>query len=324
MPRTRFLTANTLSLIGGSHSSLDPAFLQKLDGELVTALPGAGDSDRLVCSNFGFGPGDVPDRATIDAIVFEVYGYGSSGVAPERQINARPTPDLGATVPLFPVAKQLVQNARTPNLIFSGGTASTNGSPIAWTPQIIRSSSFALLLSKTSAYAFAVNYDLVQVAIDYTVLPTGYEIAPVVRIVPENGMPERLDLRALISDHGGQPFEVRPRYRLIQDNRTTINVSLRPYKRGFRPEVRMRFQVSTMAQDVVLTQIENACLDPRVKVFLSLDAGQSEREVMLRNMTGPESMGGKSFIGQVVELHFVALHVTPTKPSLHEHGPASW
>lgn len=133
-----------------------------------------------------------------------------------------------------------------------------------------------------------------------------YDPHPILTLTPHNGGPTVLDLRALMTDASG-PTMARLRYRPETEQRVNVNKELVPSHRGLRPDVRLRFDIVTNADQAHLAAIVSALARPRdVIVSLSLDGGTTDRPVRLRDIAGPAWLGGKSHVGARYELRLEA------------------
>src|SRR4029077_16298296 len=84
-----------------------------------------------------------------------------------------------------------------------------------------------------------------------------------------------------LTDMGGHT-RLTLRYPEDKIDRVDVNRSLRPVSFGVRPEVSIECQIFSMADQIFLAEIESALLQPtRYAVFLSLDGGVRERQVVL-------------------------------------------
>jgi len=138
----------------------------------------------------------------------------------------------------------------------------------------------------------------------------GYLWRTWIRMTPQDGPSETLDLGFIFPGGftaSGVLTAAEPRYREVQDMRETIERRLRPLRFGFRPEVRLRFDiVETDPNAAVLAKIVRRLMDPYWRVELSLDDGRTYREVVLREAPSPEPFGGKTVAGATHELRVIA------------------
>lgn len=134
----------------------------------------------------------------------------------------------------------------------------------------------------------------------------GYVHTVKVKMIPDNGAIETVTLTGGFATAGGDVTTVLVEndltYEPIQDDDETLNRDLRVTSFGFRPEVRLKFDIREQAHLRTVLKIANRCLDPNWRVLLSLDSGSIYREVILRKMKGPEPFKGKTVAGARWEL----------------------
>lgn len=152
---------------------------------------------------------------------------------------------------------------------------------------------------------------------------SGYEWHPVVKTVPDNGVTETFDLRSLISDTSG-PTSVRVRYRDEGDDREDVNWSLRRVERGFRPEVTLDFEFTTIAHQNTIATIVNRLVRTDWAVYLSLDNAATYRQVRLGGkVPDPMPLRGKTVAGLEQSLTLVAVDVVDELPEMTT-GVSPW
>jgi len=145
---------------------------------------------------------------------------------------------------------------------------------------------------------------------------SGYKWDPVFRVVPVNGSETVYWLADRLTDCGGHNRIVL-RYVESQNIREDINRSLRPVVFGLRPEVEIECQIFSMADQFFLAEIESALLQPRdYAVYLSLDGGVVERQVVLSRVSNPEPLAGKTIVGAVFRLGLRCVDLIATKPAM--------
>jgi len=145
---------------------------------------------------------------------------------------------------------------------------------------------------------------------------SGYKWDPVFRVVPVNGAETVYWLADRLTDCGGHN-RIRLRYVESQNIREDLNRSLRPVVFGLRPEVEIECQIFSMADQAFLSEIESALLQPRdYAVYLSLDGGVVERQVVLSSVSNPEPLAGKTIVGAVFRLGLRCVDLIATKPAM--------
>lgn len=145
---------------------------------------------------------------------------------------------------------------------------------------------------------------------------SGYRWDPVFRIVPRNGGETVYWLSDQLTDVGGHT-KITLRYVEQMDVREDINRSLRPTVYGLRPEVEIECLITTMDDHIFLSEIESALLLPQhYNVFLSLDGGAVEREVVLGSVANPDPIRGKTIMGATFRLAVRCVDLIPRRPNM--------
>ena len=145
---------------------------------------------------------------------------------------------------------------------------------------------------------------------------SGYRWDPVFRVVPRNGGETIYWLTDRLTDVGSHT-KITLRYVESMNIREDINRSLRPVVNGLRPEVEIECLITTMEDQTFLKEIEDALLLPNhYNVFLSLDGGCVEREVVLANVSNAEPIRGKTVIGATFKLAVRCVDLIPRKPAM--------
>ena len=145
---------------------------------------------------------------------------------------------------------------------------------------------------------------------------SGYRWDPVFRVVAHNGGEYVYWLSDRLTDVGGHTRIVL-RYVESMAVREDINRSLRPVVYGLRPEVEIECVIWSMEDQIVLSEIESALLDPRgYSVFLSLVGGVIERQVVLAAVSNAEPISGKTVVGATFRLAVRCVDLIPTKPNM--------
>jgi len=130
---------------------------------------------------------------------------------------------------------------------------------------------------------------------------SGYRWRAMIKTVPSNGPEEVFDLKTLLTDGNG-PLRCIPRYQDLADEHETLNRTLRRVEFGMRPEVRMHFEIMTMADQAHLATIVERLMRPDYDVQLSLDQGLTYRSVVLSRIPDPQALRGKTIAGAELEL----------------------
>ena len=145
---------------------------------------------------------------------------------------------------------------------------------------------------------------------------SGYRWDPVFRVVPRNGGETVYWLSDRLTDVGSHT-KINLKYVESMNVREDINRSLRPVVYGLRPEVEIECLILSMADQLFLKEIEDALLLPNhYNVFLSLDGGCVEREVVLANVSNAEPIRGKTVIGATFKLAVRCVDLIPRKPAM--------
>jgi len=130
---------------------------------------------------------------------------------------------------------------------------------------------------------------------------SGYEWHQMVRMTPDNGAAEVMDLRTAFSDASG-PVRTTPRYRDESEYDDDVNLITRAVHRGLRPEVTLRMDIATMADQANLATIVSRLMRPDWSVELSLDGGVTYRGVRLSRPPTPRGFRGKTVAGATFDL----------------------
>lgn len=152
---------------------------------------------------------------------------------------------------------------------------------------------------------------------------SGYKRDVVIRIVPRNGSETVYWLEDRLTDAGGHT-RCQVRYPETMIMREDINRNLRPVVFGIRPEVEIEAQILSMADQLCLAEIEDALLRPNAyNVYLSLDGGVVEREVVLGSGSFPDPLRGKTYIGAKFSLAMRCKSLITRKPVMMT-DPTIW
>jgi len=149
-------------------------------------------------------------------------------------------------------------------------------------------------------------------------IPRGYSWHPLVRVTPQNGLPREYDLRWDTPWAGG-PLRVRIQYAEETLEREDINRRRRDVVLGWRPEVRLTVAAGEDMTDAdIYAAIATAFAEEGSRIDLSLDAGQTWREVKLLRVRGPEPLGGKTHIGAEYEIELIGAELLTTFPAVQD------
>lgn len=139
-----------------------------------------------------------------------------------------------------------------------------------------------------------------------------YAYQPRFRLVPEDG-PQRLyDLTALTEARG--PVRTDVRYEPEKVRRQSVNRKLIEKRFGLRPVCRMGFEIATLAEESWLADIVSSSMRDDVRVYLSLNAGVSEREVYMIGDYARPPLAGKALAGIATDLEFRAVDLVDGVP----------
>lgn len=300
------------------------------DGLYALDIPTA--NHYLNFGDFGFAD-EVPADATIVQVLVLLESTGTSTLSVERTIrlgllNDVATSGAAATPPggIEP-ANLTEQNADIVQLV-----ADRAGDPL-WNisgflggfstlTQLVRSAEFGVSAAG-NIHTQLLEVDSLRMAVVFR-KTRGHELWPTVRLVPANGVEQRLDLRSVITDARG-PTRTRLGYLPQIDRREDINRSLQHGQRGLRLDLRLQFDIITTADQEQLATMLNALLDPvNFAVYLSLNNGLTERRVVLRDWAGPDWLGGKTFAGARYELRLEAVELAGEAPVFNGVLDGSW
>ena len=145
----------------------------------------------------------------------------------------------------------------------------------------------------------------------------GYLWDPVVRITPKNGADIVYWFSDQLTDLGGHT-RIAVRYPEVKTDREDINRSLRPIVFGVRPEVDIDCTIFSMADQAFLATIQSALLSPAdYDVFLSLDGGVVERQVVINRNNPPTPIAGKTVLGATVQLQVRCKDLIAQMPAMN-------
>lgn len=148
----------------------------------------------------------------------------------------------------------------------------------------------------------------------------GYEWYPILRMSPENGSDVTINFRQEFTDANG-PTKTHVGHSLERDLREDVNRSLRATYHGFRPEARLTLEILNMEDHQVLAQILERAVSPAWTLYLSLDGGDTEREVILTEYRGPKAIKRKTYLGAEYEIAFGAVDLSDEVPAI---GEGTW
>ena len=145
---------------------------------------------------------------------------------------------------------------------------------------------------------------------------SGYKWDPVIRVVYFNGGEAVYWFSDRLTDLG-QHTKVELSYPEVQEIVEDLNRSLRPVIYGVRPEVSIFVHILSMADQMFLAEIETALLSPELcSVYLSLDGGVVDREVVIAAPVPMDPIRGKTYIGATFTLSLRCKDVITQKPSM--------
>lgn len=139
------------------------------------------------------------------------------------------------------------------------------------------------------------------------------------RCTPDNGAEEIFSLSAFTPTGG--PVATMPSYEIEKVTRANPDRVINERRFGFRPTVRMKFDFPNLADEDTLVKIVNYTMRDDAHVFLSLDGGATEREVVLDSAYDRAPLGGKVLAGVETSLAFRAVGLAPEIPAL---GSGTW
>lgn len=149
----------------------------------------------------------------------------------------------------------------------------------------------------------------------------GYSRYALVRMVPDNGAEEVLDLMQAFTDARG-PTTIEEQHRLVAvTTRENINRELSPRHYGFRSVTRLRFDICTMEDQQWLARMVNRAIRDDWTTYLSVDAGTNEQEVELTAYDGPDVLQ-KSYIGARYSMTLTAVELLDEIPLISDDPPS--
>lgn len=146
-----------------------------------------------------------------------------------------------------------------------------------------------------------------------------YEYHPLVRVTPTDGAPWTRDLREAFRDARG-PVRVLVDYDFEHEDYDDVNRRRRRTAFGFRPNVRLTFDIVNIADHPALAEIETALAHPTHVVELSLDGGHTYRKVVMTDVSSPRALGGKTIVGARHELRLECVELLDEKPAMTAAG----
>lgn len=148
-------------------------------------------------------------------------------------------------------------------------------------------------------------------------MPTGYQHYAILRMSPQDGADDTLDMMLGFTDCKGPTIIGPPSYEILRDEREDINLSLRSRYDGLRFLCRLRFAISETNDTALLNTIVARSLDPdQWTLYLSIDGGYNEYEVELAEWEGPIPFNGMTRGGAEWVLEFIGSHVITEVPDI--------
>src|SRR3990172_9753988 len=135
----------------------------------------------------------------------------------------------------------------------------------------------------------------------------GFAYAVRVRVGPADGPETLYDLTGFAA---GGPVSTVVSYEPETVRRTLAGRRQVERRYGARPMIRLRFEMESVGEEATLAEIVSALLDDRNGVYLSTDAGISEREVVLDGPYERRPLAGKA-IGIETEISLRAREIAP-------------
>lgn len=152
-------------------------------------------------------------------------------------------------------------------------------------------------------------------------MPTLYSWLPVMRFVPQAGVEEYLSIYEAFPGTAG-PVKVNADH--VPEMETRLDATRRTQVRGFgfRPVCAMTFEVVDSAEQVYLSaMVTRLMATDDWTCYLSLDDGQTYRQVVLSKWTGPDPIRGKTFAGSTYTLTMRGVDLLEEVPLL---GLGKW
>lgn len=132
-------------------------------------------------------------------------------------------------------------------------------------------------------------------------MPNGYKWRHWLKLVPTDGVDEVVILKQeLLEGHG--PTRTTVQNREEQVSREDINKKLHQEIDGFRQRVTIRAEIFDMDEHRSIVKIVNALAAADTTVFLSLDGGETYKEVIMRSVPSPRAIRNLTIVGATFDL----------------------
>ena len=149
----------------------------------------------------------------------------------------------------------------------------------------------------------------------------GYARYAHLRMVPLNGAEETVDMMTAFSDAGG-PTQIDETFALDNERSADINRRMRSRAFGYRWNVQMRFVIANADDTYYINQFAERAARDDWTLYLTVDAGATEHEVILRRFNGPTKLGGKTFVGAQYDMAWEGVELFDAPPALSSATPA--
>ena len=148
----------------------------------------------------------------------------------------------------------------------------------------------------------------------------GYQQTARIRLSPASGPDQTIDLATAFTDLRG-PAKTEFAHEIELDQRMDVNRALRPVIYGARGEAELTLDILTMDDQRDLARIVNALMAPEDwTVYLSGDAGVTERAVVISRYTGPTPLAGKPHVGARYVLQVRSRDLIQELPAIGDAG----
>jgi len=113
---------------------------------------------------------------------------------------------------------------------------------------------------------------------------SGYIRTVLARLTPDNGLPETVDLSAGFTVNGYSRnvlTKTEVNYADEQEQRQDVNQAAQNLRFGFRPAMKLQFDIRDMSHYTTVAKVASRLMDPGWRVELSLDGGVTYRDIVL-------------------------------------------
>lgn len=148
----------------------------------------------------------------------------------------------------------------------------------------------------------------------------GYAYSARFRVVPPDGPEVTYTFTGF--EPAGLPTFVEPQYAAEKMSRPTPGRKILERHFGFRPQVRFRFELIDVEDEAALAALVSSANKDGFQIYLSLDAGTTEREVLMDSAYPRLPLAGKT-AGWETEIAWIATDLIESVPSILTAGGAT-